>query len=455
MPSPANFTRRRAFRLTGAVKQSCAAAAGIMALCAPLVAQAQAIDQYLNAAIPGYDQTPGVTVASRAHPEYDPIGVRLGLLTLRPDLTAGIGYDDNVTGTSHARGSVLFNSAARVQADYALPGTPIVAAVSADDWQYPDQGRQSYTNWTAGIGATHAFGQDSLTIGATHLSLNQTPRDLDVPVLGGSVAYRVDDTRVSWRSVFGRAALVPGLQVSWYDFDNGQFSADGGSVTYDQSYRNRVVYTPSLQAEWEFAPRRKAIVVLRDAVARFNAGAAGTPLQDFNDVTVQGGLIYELSGALTFRALAGFEHRQFTDARLRTIDAPVAEGAVTWTPTGLTTVEVALGRTIQNSSSDETSGFTSTTLRLSVDHELLRNVILTGGLRFSGNDYARNAGSQYFVAADAGISWRLSRRVRLAAEYRFASRSSSFTGSAFTPLGIITANDFIENLVTIRLTCSL
>src|SRR4051794_404066 len=68
---------------------------------------AQFLSQYFPTGIPGYGTAPGVTVQSRAHPDYDPLGTRLGTFVLRPQLEQGFGYDDNVFGGTSKRGSWL------------------------------------------------------------------------------------------------------------------------------------------------------------------------------------------------------------------------------------------------------------------------------------------------------------------------------------------------------------
>ena len=49
------------------------AAFAVVAGLVPTALQAQVIDQYLDTTIPGYGTAPGVTVASREHPEIRPL----------------------------------------------------------------------------------------------------------------------------------------------------------------------------------------------------------------------------------------------------------------------------------------------------------------------------------------------------------------------------------------------
>jgi hypothetical protein len=97
-------------RATGA---GVAAALCLLAVAVPARAQSR-IDQYLNAAVPGFAVEPGVTVTSRLRPEYEYPGLRLGSFVAHPELVESAGYDTNVTATEPAHGSSLLETNATV-----------------------------------------------------------------------------------------------------------------------------------------------------------------------------------------------------------------------------------------------------------------------------------------------------------------------------------------------------
>jgi hypothetical protein len=425
------------------------AALPLLTALAPSTLRAQVIDQYLDTAIPGYGTAPGVTVASREHPEYDATGVRVGEFTLLPVLDESAGYDDNVTGTEHPHGSLLIDTTARVDAVNQMSDGSLAASLSVDDNEFPDQPTQSYTNWTAALGGTHDFGEDTLTIGATHLNLNQTPRDLDVPQLNSTIAYRVDDLRAAYKMVFNRLSLEPAFDVSWYSFDNGAVAGQ----TYLQNYRDRIAYSPGVTANYEFATRRSLVFVVRDTKANFANPIPGLAAQNYNDFSVLAGMAYDVDGALSFRLLGGYEERDFRSSTYRTIRAPILEGSVSWTPTGLTTITGTAARYIEDSSAEATIGYTETALKLSVDHELYRNIVLNANASVFTDDYAQNGGNQQYYTAGVGATWKLNRTLRLGADYTYSSRRSSGTVTydpPFTLDGVFGGN-YSENVFRIRL----
>ena len=395
-------------------------------------ARAQLIERYLNPLVPGLGTEPEVTVASRLHPEYDYRGVRVGGLLLQPELVEQAGYDSNVTGTHPAQGSALVQTSAALRAADAGSATSFSAALTADDFRYASLAQQSFTNWSAAAQATHSFGRDQASLGYSHLDLNQTPRDLDAPLLDHPLAYRIDQLSASYRASFARTYLLPGLDLAYYSYDNGS----AGGQAYPQAYRDRVTIAPSLEAGYEAAPGRRVVVVLRDAVGRYQNQnqLPGQPSRDFNDASLLAGLVYTIDGTIALRLLAGYEARTFSAAAYKTIQAPVVEAAASWTPSGLTTLTASAARYIEDAASEGVVGLTETALRLGVDHEYRRNIVLSASAAWLQDDY-QGGGQQALYEAVLGASWLLNRNLRLGATYRFDSRQSNAAVlSALNPL---------------------
>ncbi len=428
------------------------AAAGVAVAClAGGGARAQVIDQYLNPDIPGYGTQAGVTVETRGHPEYDQTGVRVGLWTITPTLIEGFGYDDNVTGTSNAKGSPLIETNATVAAaaDYGL--TKVNASAMVDDNEYLTQAAQTFTNWSVAAGVSQEIDRDTLYVGGTYLNLNQTPKDLDAPDLNSTIAFRVADMRADYRIDLSQAYLLPGVDVSTYNFDNGT----AGGLPYLQSYRDRVVVTPTLEAGYEFATRRRVVVVVRDTQSNFSHSVPGIPLETFNDASVLAGVAYDADGVIGFRLLVGYEQRNFSSSAYKQIAAPIVEGAATWTPTELTTVKATVARYIEDSAAEATTGYTETALKLSVDHELYRNIILDAHVAVYLDDYA-GGGNQSYYTGGGGVTWRLNRDLSLTADYTFSARqASSSVPAAFAPDDEIFGSDYTDNVFMIRLKAGL
>lgn len=390
-------------------------------------AQAQLLDQLINPNVSGVRVEPGVTVLSRLRPDYDYGGIRVGSVLVRSDYSEAAGYDDNVTGTSQGRGSSFVQSHLNLGAATDLSRYGAAVRLNVNDNRYLDQPKQSATDWNASAGAFYELGRDTLSLDYSHANLVQTPRDLDTPLLDKTIAYRVDTVQAGYRITFNRLSLRPVLAVQLYDFDNGTIAGQ----PYLQRFRNRVVAAPAVTASYEFSPGRTAVLVVRGLDASYTNRPAGTSVRDFNDESVLAGLDFASGGPWRFRLLAGYEIRNFVSSRVKNIQAPIVEGSVIYTPTGLTTLTGTVARRIQDSADETTVGFTETSARFSVDHEYYRNVLLRaqGGVFL---DEYNGGGSQSLVSGGAGATWLLNRTLRLSATYDFTTRLSSGGGVVST-----------------------
>lgn len=424
-------------------------ATGLMACLGP-TAQAQLLDQIINPNVSGVRVEPGVTVLSRLRPDYDYGGIRVGSVLVRSEVTEAVGYDDNVTGTSTGRGSSFVQTRVNLGAATDLSRYGAAVRLSVNDNRYLDQPKQSATDWNASAGGFYELGRDTVSLDYSHANLVQTPRDLDTPRLDRTIAYRIDTIQAGYRIAFNRLSLRPVLGVQRYDFDDGTIAGQ----PYPQRFRNRVVVAPALTAAYEFSPGRTAVLVVRGLNASYTNRPAGSPVRDFTDGSVLAGLDFASGGLWRFRLLAGYEVRNFVSSRVKSIQAPIVEGTVIYTPTGLTTLTGSVGRRIQDSADETTVGYTETSVRFSVDHEYLRNVLLRaqGGVFL---DEYNGGGNQSLLSGSAGATWLLNRTLRLSATYDFTTRLSSGGGVVSLTPTLRSSTGYSDNRYLLQLGISL
>ncbi|MBV9829464.1 MAG: outer membrane beta-barrel protein [Alphaproteobacteria bacterium] len=406
------------------------------------------LDQYLSPDVGGTADQPGVTVTSRYRPAYDYLGVRLGSFMLHAEGSEKTGYDDNVTGTPNGRGSFLAQTTGTLSIASDWSRGSLAGNLVVDDYRYPDQNQESYTNWSGTLSGSHQFGRDTLLLNYAHSNSNQNSRDLGVPQLDTPIAFRVDDGTVTYRANFARSFLQSTLDIAGYSYDNGTVLG----TPFTQAYRNRILYSPGVALGYELAPLRNVVLVARDSQAEYSQLVPGVPLRNYNDGSVLAGIDFLADGVFRYRLFGGYEIRKFENSAYQTIQAPIVEAALIYTPTGLTTISGIASRRIQDSVSDSTVGLTETALQLRVDHEYLRNVILQARAGYFIDDYSQNQGSQTLLQAGVGVTWLLNRNMRLAATYDYANRGTSSNGF----IGLVNPNQnigtgYTENRFLIQL----
>src|SRR6185312_1121830 len=88
-----------------------------------------------------------------------------------------------------------------------------------------------------------------------------------------------------------------------------------------------------------------------------------------------------------WRVLVGGEVRQFTASVYPRQNNLIAEAGVTWMPTGLTSLGFTLDRETADAAQQGVSGLTYTAARLSIDHEILRNLVFKASVTLQQADF--------------------------------------------------------------------
>lgn len=387
-------------------------------LCASGAAHAQLIDRYFPAGLPGYGVQPGVTVQSRARPAYDPLGVRVGGIVVRPTLSTGLGYTSNALGQPRGGGSVLAQTSGSLLVGSDWGRHAIGGFLSFDDQRYLSASAQSATAWTAALGGTMEIGRGALVLGAAHLDLFQTARALDGLAIDRPGRFQVENARANytWRS--GRLSLAPGLAVSATRFD--EVFVRGQRVV--QRYRDRTAIEGNLTARWELAPLRDLVLDLRAIGFDHARREPGRPSRDATTVALLGGIDYATDAVWRVRALVGVQHRRFADPTLKAVVGPMAEVSAIWAPSGLTTVVATLSRRIEDAAELAAVSYSFTGLRVAVDHELYRNLVLAGYGELQQAEYQQRSGRDRTAGFGLGATWLVNRRVRVSANWDWSTR---------------------------------
>jgi hypothetical protein len=420
----------------------CLAAGGVIGCVAVYSGvRAELLPMYFPAGIPGYGTAPGVTVASRARPDFDPPGVRADSFLLYPQLEEGLGYDDNVFGSSSGRrGSWLVGThpSLLVRSDWSR--NSLGGYLGIDDLRYPDQPRQGYTNWTASLGGALSVGRDQLTVAVTHLGLHQARTEIDALPSDAPVAYRVDDLRAGYTIALDRFSVTPGMAFSAYRYDATTIHG----LPASQAYRDRNVVQGGITTRYELSPQRNLLLVTNVLGTHYLAPQPGVAAPDSTGYQVLVGLDDDADAVWRYRVLLGWEVRTFRASQYRTHQAPIAEVALIWSPSGMTTVTATLARSIEDAAQEGNAGYTYTRARLTVDHEYRRNVLLNGFVAVQHADFLQGGGQSGGFSLGGGVTWLVNRNVRLSATYDFTDQRQSSsptlqtTGNYTRSIGLLT-----------------
>lgn len=386
----------------------------------------------------------GETVRTRPRPELDPLGVHVGSFFIFPTLGNSLSYTDNVFWShSEAKSDFLYNLTPRLNINSDWNRHAVRLSAGGDLGYYFEETTENYQDAFAS-----AAGRLDITSGTVlngSVGVQREHESRGDPNNAGGLEPTIFNTYVAAMQGshrFNRLTLSLGGDVRRIDYDDTE---GAGGTSIDGDDRDRVIYRPGVQAAYEFSPGYSAFVRTEADIRRYDQTTDNAGFQrDSQGYDVVGGAAVDLTGLLFGDFFAGIRQRYFEDSRFETITGPVVGSKLTWVPTGLTTVTMQIDSQIIESTGANTSGYNSTGIGVGVDHELLRNLILYGGVGFRYDDFEGIDRTDKFITGTVGADYLWNRYLSLGARYTYSGRDSDAPGS-----------DYSRNLISLILTAHL
>lgn len=386
--------------------------------------------------VPEEEQAPLKAMRPTLDPYAAP-GMKLGGMTLYPELEAATVYTSNVG-----------RSANDAKSDVGLSLRPSLRFES--DWVRHSWTGQATGDFTAYLENDDFNAAQADTGSKFRLDIRHTTRaefdasyalgqesSADSEVPDTAIGNRTDHTLAANAAIIhdfggleGRAKLGIERQI----FEDVDLSGGG---TEDNSDRNN--YTPSLAlrlsytdppalkpfVELAYAPRFHDEKFDRNGLRRNSQGVTASV-----GVTLDQGPFWLGEMALVYAM------RDYEDSALDTIDAIGINGNLTWSPTDLTSVVMTLATALDESSSATSSGTITRSGRIDAAHELRENVTLLGGFgvefeKFSG-------GTDTTLSSNIGIEWQLNPNLAWTAGYEGTWFETAATGGDYNEQRLMT-----------------
>lgn len=373
-----------------------------------------------------------VSVRERPRPEFDPLGSRVGAFNLNAELNFGVAMTDNLfaeeSGFEDEDTIFTVSPWARLSSGWSRHALSVEGGAtfkSHEDFSSED----ADTHFLRGVGRLDVGSSTSITgvVGAAREVESRT--DPDSPLTPDPIEYDRNDLSVSVAHTFNRFRVVGEAARSEYDFDNAQNVRDSENTIL----RGRL--------EAELTPRIGAV---------FEASADERDYK--NDPTLNSeGQTYLAGVTINFTDLMEGE---FTIGQFErdydgygTTDGLAIAAELEWYITRLTTLTFNARRNAEDVVGGATLlPYIEETYGARVDHELLRNLILTGAVQMGNREYDVINRDDEFFNGELGADYLMNRRVALSARYRYEEVDSS---------GIAAYRDFEVNTFSVGLSLRL
>ncbi|WP_406854829.1 outer membrane beta-barrel protein [Alsobacter sp. KACC 23698] len=372
---------------------------------------------------------------------YAPLGIDTGGLIWRPSIDVSGGYDTNPNRVGgRPRGSTTFRQEGALSVESDWERHAFTANLRGAYQEYPSV-RSANRPDGAGVADLRidVLRDTQVDLGAAYLLTTERPGSLEQPVVGSKrstiltagtsamLTQRFGAVAVSLRGAvdrtsYGDLTQANGLEVSQGDRD---FNA------YGLRLRTGYQATPGLQPFVEATVDKRVYDSTLD-VSGYDRTSSG----------VQGrvGSTFEITRTVTGEASAGYGVRQYEDPRLADLRGPVADVALIWSATPLTTVTLRGTASLAETTVVGATGAQVRTVAAEVSHALLRNLILVGAASFTSTDYQGVPLRETSYATGLKLEYRLTRSVALNASFTHERLNGATVGSDYT------ANTFLVGM---------
>jgi hypothetical protein len=370
-----------------------------------------------------------VAVMQRPREGYEAVGLRMGSFMAYPKVSLGAEHNDNIYATDGAEiDDLVWRVAPEINVSSDWSRHALNAYARASILRYQDFGTEDSEDLSVGASAQIDMQRNSfISLGADWADLVE-PRTSPNAAVGAlePTAYETTAARAAVSHELNRLRLSGGYSFKSFDYEDGRNLA-GGIVA--QQYRDRDEHVVTARADYAVSPATALFVEVSRNVRDYRlARPAVTLVRDSEGTQALVGSNFELSATTRGEIAVGYLSQEYDDPTLGDIDGFGARAQVEWFPTQLTTVTFTGSRTIEESASPGSAGYTSANVGVKVDHELMRNVILTGNVSQGKDDYQGITREDDRFNAGVGATYLLNRHVGLTVAYSHMDMDSSGVG---------------------------
>ncbi|MEM7172505.1 MAG: outer membrane beta-barrel protein [Pseudomonadota bacterium] len=382
----------------------------------------------------------GETVQSRPRPELDPLGGRIGSFLVFPSFAIQEDYDSNIFATSTDREDDFITHLEPglfVESDWGRHSLSFGG--EADVALHADNTSENYEDYFLGADGTLEVGSGGALDAFIDYDHRHVPRSSPNDIVQGTIPTEPIEFDVfgfggGYTQEFNRFRVRPEISYQIFDY-SGSDLVGGGFDNNDD--RNRDILNISLRGDYAFSPGYSAFVrgSFNDRNYKESINPGGVN-RDSDGYEIVAGLSADLGGLVFGEIFAGYVAQDFSDGDLDNISDPTVGADVTWNVTPLTTIEGTVSRTVEETVVTEGADIASsnfvTAIGLSVDHELLRNLLIGANVGVEIDDFEGISREDQIYNAGVNATYMLNRYLHASAGYEYFRRNSNVVDTGYT-----------------------
>jgi hypothetical protein len=383
----------------------------------------------------------GETVLTRPRPEIDPLGVRLRSFMLYPTLSVSEEYNDNIFATDNEETDDFITVIAprlSLQSDWARHALNLSGGIESG--LHADNQNQNYVDGDANVDGRLDITRNAwLAGGIGYAHKHELPTDVNYNQVDAINDFDVYDGYVRYNQRFGRfRTIIDG------DAKRNEYYNQGDDQ--DNNIKDELLYGAGARLGYEVLPGYEAFGRVSGNRSNFDTDGGG--YNDSYGAQAVFGVGLDLGGVLFGDLFVGYLTQDFDSSGVNDVDAPTFGASLTWNATTLTTVTANINRTVLATNESGADSYIYTAGTLGVDHELLRNLLLSAKVLVANNDFEGSGRNDYVFGGGVGARYMMNRNLYATLGYDYLSRSAD---KAQQGGGQAASQSYAQNVVRIGL----
>ena len=361
---------------------------------------------------------------TRPEAAYNPTGIAIGPLRVLPKIELGAVIDSNIfnqDGGADREAYFVARPALRIVSDWGRHGFEVDA--DARIRRFASLEREDSEEF--GLGASGRYDLDYASAIFTRVGYARRiePRGAGGPVNANAEpsAYSELGSSIGASREFGPLRLRASVSATRRRYDEIRLVA--GSEQ-DQSFRNARAITVTPRVDYAVSPAAGLFVTGSYSAVK-SLDAPSCCARDATGGTILAGVRAELGRLVIGEVAAGWRTRSFERPQYRDFGGPTFDARIDWYPTELISFRLSAGQDIENSGIATVAGIVTRNAILSAYYDPLRNLRITGSLRYSNEKYRELHVETDSVGASLRADYSFNRNLTLGLRAGVRDRGSS------------------------------
>lgn len=369
----------------------------------------------------------GRPVTEKPRSDYDAIGIKIGGLVVKPNISLGVEFNDNIYATEENTVSdsiTLTKPEVEIRSDWSRHAFGLNAGLTSG--LYAANSDENFLDGHLAMDGRLDVQRESFLTG--QVGIQKLHEDRSSPDSSSAwkdpADYTQSNADISYMHGLGRTSLTAGTGITVINYDNVELLAGG---TEDLSGRNRNLYNVNARAAYELLPTVKPFVSGRYEKRAYELSEVG---RDSDGYRLGVGTGFDLGGVTTGEIYGGYMQQNYEDQK--NISGPWFGMNLLWNVTQLTSVQAKAQSSIKETTLDNSPGINAVDGSIRIDHELLRNLLVGGFIDYTRDDYQSADIIDTLTGLGPRATYLVNRYLSAEASYTYRTKDSTESSREYT-----------------------